>query len=326
MSAVLGAAPGTRSYETGVPTFLRGRRLTRPLFYLALTALALYSLAPLAIVVFTSLKSEIGLAQNPIGPPVHPQWGNFVQAWNQGSIGVGMENSAILTLGTIAGVCVIAGSAAYAMARLDLPGSNSVIAYLIFTAALPLQLFLVPLFFLWTRLHLYNTLIGVIIIYWAIFSPFATLLLTVVHAFHTTGLRGGRPGRWSQRDSRPLESHVAAVRSRVPHRRPDLGPGGLEQLHNRHNLSAIARRPARLGRALRLPARLLVQLHPDRGGRHPDAPSHDPPVHRPAEAFRRRDLSRGPWGCLGRVALRQGSTGKKGLRTPLLRSCLRPAH
>ena len=45
------------------------------------------------------------------------------------------------------------------------------------TAALPLQLFLVPLFFLWTRLHLYNTLIGVIIIYWAIFSPFATSLL-----------------------------------------------------------------------------------------------------------------------------------------------------
>ena len=122
MSAVLGSAPGTRSYQAGVPSFLRGRRLTRPFFYLALTALAVYSLAPLVIVVFTALKSEIGLAQNPIGPPVHPQWGNFVQAWNQGSIGVGMENSAILTLGTIAGVCVIAGCAAYAMARLDLPG------------------------------------------------------------------------------------------------------------------------------------------------------------------------------------------------------------
>jgi raffinose/stachyose/melibiose transport system permease protein len=147
------------------------------MFYLVLSGLALYSLAPLAIVVFTSLKSEIGLAQDPIGPPVHPQWDNFVQAWQQGSIGVGMENSAILTLGTIVGVCVIAGCAAYAMARLDLPGTNAVIVYLIFTSALPIQLFLVPLFFLWSKLHLYNTLFGVIIIYWAIFSPFATLLL-----------------------------------------------------------------------------------------------------------------------------------------------------
>jgi raffinose/stachyose/melibiose transport system permease protein len=177
MSAVLGAAPGSRSASTPVPKWLRGRRLTRPVFYLVLCLLALYSLAPLAIVVFTALKSEIGLAQNPIGPPVHPQWDNFVQAWQQGSIGVGMENSAILTLGTMAGVCLIAGSAAYAMARLDLPGANSVIVYLIFTSALPIQLFLVPLFFLWTKLHLYNTLFGVIVIYWAIFSPFATLLL-----------------------------------------------------------------------------------------------------------------------------------------------------
>lgn len=177
MSAILGAVPGSRSAAAGVPKWLRGRRLTKPMFYLVLSILALYSLAPLVIVVFTSLKSEIGLAQNPIGPPVHPQWDNFVQAWQQGSIGVGMENSAILTLGTIAGVCVIAGSAAYAMARLDLPGANSVIIYLIFTSALPIQLFLVPLFFLWTRLHLYNTLFGVTVIYWAIFSPFATLLL-----------------------------------------------------------------------------------------------------------------------------------------------------
>jgi raffinose/stachyose/melibiose transport system permease protein len=177
MSAVLGAAPGSRSATTVMPKWLQGHRLTRPMFYLVLSGLALYSLAPLAIVVFTSLKSEIGLAQNPIGPPVHPQWDNFVQAWQQGSIGVGMENSAILTLGTIAGVCVIAGCAAYAMARLDLPGTNAVIVYLIFTSALPIQLFLVPLFFLWSKLHLYNTLFGVIIIYWAIFSPFATLLL-----------------------------------------------------------------------------------------------------------------------------------------------------
>lgn len=178
MSAILGTAGApTLSGSRQVPKWLRGKRLTKPSFYLVLSLLAIYSLAPLVIVVFTALKSEVELAQNPIGPPAHPQWDNFVQAWQQGNIGVGMENSAILTLGTIIGVCIIAGSAAYAMARLDLPGTNMVIGYLIFTSALPIQLFLVPLFFLWTHLHLYNTLIGVIIIYCAIFSPFATLLL-----------------------------------------------------------------------------------------------------------------------------------------------------
>src|SRR5919112_3828272 len=41
----------------------------------------------------------------------------------------------------------------------------------------PLQLFLVPLFFLWSTLHLTNTRFGLIVIYWAIFSPLATLLM-----------------------------------------------------------------------------------------------------------------------------------------------------
>jgi raffinose/stachyose/melibiose transport system permease protein len=88
-----------------------------------------------------------------------------------------MVNSAILTVGTVVGVCIISGAAAYAMARLDLPGTDVVLLYLFVASALPFQLFLVPLFFLWSSLQLTNTLIGLIIIYWAIFSPFATLLL-----------------------------------------------------------------------------------------------------------------------------------------------------
>jgi len=49
--------------------------------------------------------------------------------------------------------------------------------YLFVASAVPFQLFLVPLFFLWSTLHLTNTRFGLILIYWAIFSPLATLLL-----------------------------------------------------------------------------------------------------------------------------------------------------
>jgi raffinose/stachyose/melibiose transport system permease protein len=88
-----------------------------------------------------------------------------------------MVNSTILTLGTIIGVCIIAATAAYALARLDLPGADAVLLYLWVASAVPFQLFLVPLFFLWTNLQLTNTRFGLILIYWAIFSPLATLLL-----------------------------------------------------------------------------------------------------------------------------------------------------
>ncbi len=153
-----------------ITTYRRGRaarghqRRTRALYYVALVVLAVYSIGPLVIFVFASLKSEATLAADPLGFP-------------QANLGTGLRNSAIITLGTVAGVCVIAGCAAHAMARLDLPGAGMVTVYLLAVIALPIQLFLVPLFFLWSHLGLYNNLLGVIIIYWAIYSPFATLLL-----------------------------------------------------------------------------------------------------------------------------------------------------
>ena len=72
---------------------------------------------------------------------------------------------------------MIAGLAAYALSHLECPAAAAVIAYLFLGSALPVQLFLVPLFFLWTQLHLTDSLFGLIVIYWATDAPFATLLL-----------------------------------------------------------------------------------------------------------------------------------------------------
>lgn len=146
-------------------------------YYVVLAALAFFALAPLVVLVFNSLKSSAEVGRNPLGPPLSPVFGNFPTAWTQGNFSTTLINSTILTLGTVIGVCVISGMAAYAVARLDLPGTDGVLLYLFVASALPFQLFLVPLFFLWNVLTLTNTLFGLIVIYWAIFSPFATLLL-----------------------------------------------------------------------------------------------------------------------------------------------------
>jgi raffinose/stachyose/melibiose transport system permease protein len=145
--------------------------------YVILVLLALFALGPLVIVVFNSLKSSAEIGRNPLGLPLSPVFKNFPAAWTQGDFSTTMLNSTILTVGTVVGVCIIAGTSAYAMARLDLPGTDAVLLYLFVASAVPFQLFLVPLFFLWSILHLTNTLFGLIVIYWAIFSPLATLLL-----------------------------------------------------------------------------------------------------------------------------------------------------
>jgi raffinose/stachyose/melibiose transport system permease protein len=146
-------------------------------YYVVLILLALFALGPLLVLAFNSLKSDAEIGRNPLGPPLSPVFENFSNAWVQGNFATTMLNSTILTVGTIVGVCVISGTAAYAMSRLDLPGTDAVLLYLFVASAVPFQIFLVPLFFLWSTLQLTNTLFGLIVIYWAVFSPLATLLL-----------------------------------------------------------------------------------------------------------------------------------------------------
>ncbi|AYG02878.1 carbohydrate ABC transporter permease [Gryllotalpicola protaetiae] len=148
-----------------------------PIYYVILIALVAFSMGPIVLSLFAALKTQSQLAADPLGLPTSPQWGNFLVAWTQANMAAGFLNSIIIVGGTVIGVSVIAGLAAYAMARLDLPFSGGFMGYLLVSSALPIQLFLVPLFFLWTKLGLYDTQIGLIIIYCATLSPFATLLL-----------------------------------------------------------------------------------------------------------------------------------------------------
>ncbi|MCD6030243.1 MAG: transporter permease [Thermomicrobiales bacterium] len=146
-------------------------------FYAVLTVLAVVAAAPLVVMVFNALKDPAEIGRNPLGPPSAPHFANLVEAWERGGFATTMRNSAVITTGTVLGVCVISGLAAYALGRLNVPGSDALVVYLFVGTTIPGQLFVIPLFFLWVRLGLSDTHLGLIIVYWAIFTPFTTLLL-----------------------------------------------------------------------------------------------------------------------------------------------------
>lgn len=156
-----------------------GKRRIPSLFpyYLVLVVLALFVLAPLSTLLFNAFKNNAEIGTNPLALPTSWTLSNFAQAWTDGNFAVTMRNSAVICIGSMVGVCVISGLAAYAMSHLDLPGRGGVATYLFLMSAMPAQLFLVPLFFMWTKLHLTDNLFGLIVIYWATDAPFATLLL-----------------------------------------------------------------------------------------------------------------------------------------------------
>ncbi|MDN4640040.1 carbohydrate ABC transporter permease [Agreia sp. PsM10] len=152
-------------------------RMSRVLTWAILGILAIYALAPLVVFAFNSLKSSREIAVNPMGIPQEWNWSNFADAWSQARMGQALLNSGIIAIFAAAGVALIASMAAYAMTRLELPGKGGWILWLLVSTSLPIQLFLVPLVSWWSFLGLYNERIGLVIIYWAVYSPFATLLI-----------------------------------------------------------------------------------------------------------------------------------------------------
>jgi raffinose/stachyose/melibiose transport system permease protein len=146
--------------------------------YVVLCLLAVFSLGPLLVVGFNALKSNAEIGRNPLGPPREEiRLANFVLAWRAGEYAVALRNSLLIVAGTVMGVCLVGGMAAYALAKLDLPGADAFTMYFLVGTSLPVQLFLVPLYFLWARLELVDNLLGLIIIYVALFSPFAAFLI-----------------------------------------------------------------------------------------------------------------------------------------------------
>lgn len=160
-------------------TLSRGKRREISLApnYLVLLLLLGFALGPLMVLVFNSLKTQAEIGSNPLGPPQSFMWENFTKAWEVGNFAVTTRNSGILVVVTVAAVLALGGMAAYSLAKLDLPGAGLVTLYLLIGTSLPLQLFLVPLFFTWQRLGLVNNLLGLAIIYVATNAPFAVFLL-----------------------------------------------------------------------------------------------------------------------------------------------------
>jgi raffinose/stachyose/melibiose transport system permease protein len=142
-----------------------------------LLLLVVFALGPMVILVFNSLKTQAEIGRNPLWIPESFVWRNFIDAWNIGRFSATMGNSAILVGLTVTGVLLFGGMAAYSLAKLELPGSGLVMLYLLVGSSIPLQLFLVPLFYLWNRLSLTNSLPGLALIYIATNAPFAIFLL-----------------------------------------------------------------------------------------------------------------------------------------------------
>ena len=140
---------------------VRSRRARSALNWIAehavLVVIATLFIAPIVFVVLTSLMSnEQALTKSLI--PETWEWGNYVTVFETVPLLRWFANSALYA--TLATLFMLVSSvpAAYALARIKFRGANLIFVAIIVAMLLPPQVTAIPVYVLWSQLHLTGTL------------------------------------------------------------------------------------------------------------------------------------------------------------------------
>jgi multiple sugar transport system permease protein len=154
-------------------------RLRRAGIALGLLLFVAWTLAPITWALISSFLPLRALTTTP--PDLSPA--NFtldnyrgVLSANRDLIG-GLRNSAIVASFTAALALLIGSAAAYALARLRIPGSSTILMLILVTQMFPGMVIIIPLFIVLSRVGLTDTHVGLMIVYLSFVLPIVIWVL-----------------------------------------------------------------------------------------------------------------------------------------------------
>jgi multiple sugar transport system permease protein len=143
----------------------------------AIVIIVVASLVPVAWIVFLSLKTPATATD---GSFIPHQWTlhNYSDIFNAGIFTSALRNSIGIGLISTLLAVMIASAAAYAIARLDFPGKQILLAVVLGVALFPQISLVGPLYNLWRQIGLYDTWPGLIIPYMTFALPLSIFVLS----------------------------------------------------------------------------------------------------------------------------------------------------
>jgi ABC-type glycerol-3-phosphate transport system permease component len=155
------------------------QKVSNILIFLMLMVLSISSIYPLFFMVVNSFKSHADYLQNPFNiTGIQLTFTNYVTMISQIKILTLFKNSFFISFFTILFLLVFGTIASYAFAKLQFKGMNAIYLLIITTMFIPVQVTIIPLYMLYSKLHLVNTYWSVIFTYVGMFLPEAILLMT----------------------------------------------------------------------------------------------------------------------------------------------------
>jgi len=151
--------------------------IVKTLIYIFLSFLAVVYLLPLLWVVYVSLKDDKTLFVSPWAWPEKLMIENYSFAWTAGNLGGATINSAIVCFSTLILCLVIGSMAAFAIGRMRWKLAGTMMTYFLMGMMIPVHCILIPLFTRFSKLHLTNSLTGLVLPYLTLSLPLTIFIM-----------------------------------------------------------------------------------------------------------------------------------------------------
>lgn len=157
---------------------ISSRRTQWPIF-VGLVVVAATIIYPLYFVIITAVRPNADYLQNPFGLPGEWTLDNFFTLINVYGAGQAFLNSLFVTSTAVVIQLTLAILAAYALAKLPVPGAKYITTTFVSVMLIPAPVLIIPVYLMLARLELVGGYAGLILVYVATGLPFATFFLTV---------------------------------------------------------------------------------------------------------------------------------------------------
>lgn len=138
----------------------------------------LFAMFPFYWLFVTSIKTEKEVYSFPVDYfPKKPTLINYINVWMNSRFPRYFLNSGVVALVSSTIVTFIAILGAYSLARYNFKFKSQFLIFFLITQMFPLILFIVPLYIIFSKLKLINTLTGLILVYTSFNLPFSLFLM-----------------------------------------------------------------------------------------------------------------------------------------------------
>jgi raffinose/stachyose/melibiose transport system permease protein len=143
-------------------------RITR---IVILTALIVFTVLPLLSMITTALQPQ-GTYPSGLTFPLHPQWGNFANAWNAADFLALLKSSTLIVLGVVPAGVAFSTLAGFGLAAGRLRGGSIIYGLFILGLTLPAEALVSPLYYELQNMGLLNSRWALIFPMLGLFMPF----------------------------------------------------------------------------------------------------------------------------------------------------------